>query len=263
MNFEIEEKNPSAIKESLDRFDKIASYKSPAQSINEYTFVTSTQINEDDDEEESVKVSEVGDDSKNDTQEPIDNGVDKVVDDNDKTPSGGQETPNNASVGEDLGVPEFDEGDDVETTEMEGDDEVIDVDDLTQSQKVAEYKIDGVDDRLGQLVALTNVFIDKLKENEGNILKLKDEFEKRLPTQQEKLNIRSQASTPYCETPKEYLDTKLKTNGNYKVIYNNDVSPQDEEKEFKITKSDIEGINMSDIARSLEISPTLGDYLRF
>ena len=47
---------------------------------------------------------------------------------------------------------------------------------------------------------------------------LKTEFEKRNPTEEERLNIRSQSSYPYSETPKGYWAEKMKENPHYNVM---------------------------------------------
>lgn len=153
------------------------------------------------------------------------------------------------------------EEEDVETEEMEGDDEVIDVDDLTQSQEATEYKIDGVDDRLSSMVDLLKKFEKKLDVNQDSIEKLKSEFEKRNPTEEEKLNLRSQSSYPYSETPKEYWDKLTKDNPKYNVMYDNEVSPSDEQKKFEIKKGDISGLDMRSISDTLNIDQKLEDYL--
>jgi len=92
---------------------------------------------------------------------------------------------------------------------------------------------------------------------------LKDEFEKRNPTEEEKLNIRSQTSYPYSETPKDYWTHKTSENPHYNVIYNNDVAPSDEQKEFEIRKSDIDGLNMKSISDTLDMKQDLNKYLGF
>lgn len=152
----------------------------------------------------------------------------------------------------------------VDDVEMEGsEDEVIDVDELTQSQEATEYKLDGVDDRLSDIYKVVSKLSDQLNQNAENIMALKSEFEKRNPTEEEKLNLRSISSAPYTETPKDYWDRKAKSDPHYDVMYNNDVSPSDEQEEFKIRKSDIMGLNMKDISDTLNIKQNLSDYLGF
>ena len=161
-----------------------------------------------------------------------------------------------------LNEPEIaDDG--IETEEMEAGDEVVDVDDLTQSQEATEYKLDGVDDRLSKIYAVVQKFSDKLDKNEESIMALKDEFEKRNPTQTEKFNLRSQASGPFNQSPSEYWDKLSKENPNYDIIRDNDVSPSDEQKKYDIKRSDISGLNMKSISDTLDVKQSLNDYLNF
>ena len=156
-------------------------------------------------------------------------------------------------------------GDDMsaETEPMGEDDEVIDVDDLTQSQEATEYKIDGVDDKLTTILQITSKFEEALKNNEEQLAALKQEIEKRNPTPEEKMNIRSQASYPYGESPKAFWDKKSAENPTYNVIYDNDIAPQDEDKEFEIKRSDLDNIDTKSLSDSLEFPKELRDYLDF
>lgn len=140
---------------------------------------------------------------------------------------------------------------DPNVSEMQPDDEVIDVDDLTQSQETTELKIDGVDEKLTQLLTVVDKFTDALSQNDEKIEALKAEIEKRNPTDTEKMNIRSQASYPYSEFPRDYWDKKAAENPHYDVVYNNDVSPSDEQ-EFMLKSSDIKGIDDREIEKSFE-----------
>lgn len=99
----------------------------------------------------------------------------------------------------------------IETTPMQDGDEVIDVDDLTNSQKETEYKIDGVDDRLIKIARVIDKLIPAIEANNSKIEDLKAEFEKRNPTEAEKLNLRSQSSFPYSVKPKIIGTTNLRT----------------------------------------------------
>lgn len=145
---------------------------------------------------------------------------------------------------------------------MQPDDEVIDVDDLTQSQETTEYKIDGVDDKLSQLLAVADKFAEAINQNDEKIEALKAEIEKRNPTDTEKMNIRSQASYPYSEFPRDYWDKKTAENPHYEVIYNNDVAP-DEEQEFMLKSSDIKGIDDREMQKSFDLPLKLKDVLDF
>ena len=280
--------------EAVKRFQQIAEYKSPKQSLhklyekkyklNEYTFITAPQVNEDGEESdgELQKPDDMnGGEQMNNQQDgnmapDASNQMDDMNGQNDgeMSPDGSQMPQNDIQQGndmngavpmdgaEDLNEPEV-EDDGIETQEMESGDEVIDVDELTQSQEATEYKLDGVDDRLSKIYAVVQKFSDQLERNEESIMALKDEFEKRNPTEEEKLNLRSQSSYPYSETPKDYWDKKTQENPHYNVMYNNEVSPSEEQKKFEITKNDISGLNMKSISDTLDIDQSLNKYLGF
>lgn len=284
--------------EAVERFKQIAEYKSPKQSLhklyerkhklNEYTFITAPQVNEDGEENDGELQNPDnmnGGEQMNNQQggniaPDASNQMGDMNGQNDgEMPTDGSQMPqNDVQQGNDMNgdmqmngtegdmsdfsEPEV-EDDGIETQEMESDDEVIDVDDLTQSQEATEYKLDGVDDRLSKIYAVVQKFSDKLDKNEESIMALKDEFEKRNPTEEEKLNIRSQSSYPYSETPKDYWDKKTQENPHYNVMYNNEVSPSEEQKKFEITKDDISGLNMKSISDTLDIDQSLNKYLGF
>ena len=284
--------------EAVERFKQIAEYKSPKQSLhklyerkhklNEYTFITAPQVNEDGEENdgELQKPENMNGGEQMNSQQggniapDASNQMGNINGQNDGVmPTDGSQMPQdnvqqgngmngdmqmNSTEGDmaDLGEPEV-ENDGIETQEMESDDEVIDVDDLTQSQEATEYKLDGVDDRLSKIYAVVQKFSDQLERNEESIMALKDEFEKRNPTEEEKLNLRSQSSYPYSETPKDYWDKKTQENPHYDVMYNNEVSPSEEQKKFEITKNDISGLNMKSISDTLDIDQSLNKYLGF
>ena len=284
--------------EAVERFKQIAEYKSPKQSLhklyerkhklNEYTFITAPQVNEDGEENDGELQNpdnmnggeQINNQQGGNIAPDASNQMGDMNGQNDgEIPTDGSQMPQNdiqqgndmngdmqmnSTEGDmsDFSEPEV-EDDGIETQEMESDDEVIDVDDLTQSQEATEYKLDGVDDRLSKIYAVVQKFSDQLEKNEESIMALKDEFEKRNPTEEEKLNIRSQSSYPYSETPKDYWDKKTQENPHYNVMYNNEVSPSEEQKKFEITKDDISGLNMKSISDTLDIDQSLNKYLGF
>lgn len=142
-------------------------------------------------------------------------------------------------------------------------DEVIDVDDLTNAQEATDYKLDGVNDKITALLQVTSKFEEALEDNQKKLEDLRRELERRNPTPEEKMNIRSQASYPYGESPRDYWDRKSVQNPNYEVIYNNDVAPQDEEKEFEIKRDDLEGLDDKTLSDSLEFPKELRNYINF
>lgn len=149
------------------------------------------------------------------------------------------------------------------TDQMQPNDEVISVDDLTQSQETTEYKVDGVDDKLTALINVLPKFIEALNQNDAKLEDLKAEIEKRNPTSEEKMNIRSQASYPYSESPKGYWERKLAENPHYDVIYDNDVSPSDEQDEYILHKDDIKSDNDKALTDTFRYPQELKDILEF
>lgn len=289
----------SNLNEAVKRFQEIANYKSPKQSLNEYAFFQQGQLEEEGENDgelqqpqnnmqhpqnpspdaqnqgggtngqmgmemppQGEQIPQNGDMSAQGqdmmSQQGGDMGMQQPPMDGDM----GEMPTDDGQQGEDMGG--FGDADgDIETEEMEPDDEVIDVDDLTQSQEATEYKIDGVDDRLSEIFAVVKNFSDKLDKQEQSIMNLKDEFEKRNPTQTEKFNIRSQAGGPFNQSVSGYWDKFSQENPNYEVIRDNDVSTADEQKKFNITKDDISGLNMKNISDTLDIEQNLKDYIGF
>jgi len=152
---------------------------------------------------------------------------------------------------------------DVDPDTMQPGDEVIDVDELTNAQEMSAEKIDGVDEKLTTLGQVVKKFIAAIEQNDAKIDELKAEFEKRNPTQQEKFNIRSQASGPFTESPREFWEKKVASNPNYQVMYNNEVPTKDEQQEFELRKTDIDGMPDKSVADSFDYPTKLKDILSF
>ena len=162
------------------------------------------------------------------------------------------------AMGDEEGIEDIDM-----ETEQPGD-EVIDVDELTQSQETTEFKVDNVDDKLNKVLKIISKFNDAIEANDQKIEDLKKEFQKRNPTAEETLNLRSLASYPFSERPDEYWKKQQQEHPNYNVISDNDVSTADEQKEFEIRKGDIDNFNERDIMKSLgESHIKLSDFLQF
>lgn len=306
----MENTNQKNINEAVKRFQEIANYKSPRQSLHEYLVLGNGNVSEDGEpngdnmQQQGGMPPQQGDmqqpqnpspDAQNQggdmngqmggqmppdgagmgQQPPMDGGMDDM----------GQQPPMDGGMGGDMSQPPIDgdmgqqppmddqgmgdmmppegEDDGIETQEMEPEDEVIDVDELTQSQEATEYKIDGVDDRLSKIFSVVKDFSDKLDKQEQSIMNLKNEFEKRNPTQTEKFNLRSQASGPFNQTPTEYWDKLTQENPNYEIIRDNEVSPSNEQEKYNITRGDISGLNMKNISDTLNIDQNLRDYIGF
>lgn len=256
------------------------------QQISEYTFITKPMLDEDGDND---------DQQQNQPPQQNDNGM------NGGQPQNGQMPPQGGNNGEENVPPMSDNGGDMAQAQqppmgdptqdsgkngfqpsdgngneefdadfegdgnvdsMKPDDEVIDVDELTNAQETAEVKIDGVNDKLQNMLTVMNKFIAAIDQNDKKIDDLRAEFEKRNPSEEEKINIRSQASAPYSETPRDYWEKK--TDGsNYNVIFNNDVDPDKEEREYVIRKSDINGTDDRSLAKSLDYPTKLANFINF
>ena len=140
-------------------------------------------------------------------------------------------------------------------------DEVIDVDDLTQSQETTEYKLDGVDDKLTKLIDIVSKFSQAIEDNDEKINDLKKEIEERNLTQQERLNIRSMNGSPYNVSPQDYWSEQNARNPQYNVIADNDVDPDKEDEIYTITDDDIKNFNKDEIEKSINNFPkNLEDY---
>ena len=160
-----------------------------------------------------------------------------------------------AEAGMDDGAGNMNDDDMTMTEPSMGDDEVIDVDDLTQSQETTEYKIDGVDDKISQLIDLVSKFSQAIEDNDEKLNDLKREIEERNPSQQERLNIRSMSGSPYTVSPQDYWSDQNARNPQYNVIADNEVDPDKEEDVYTITDDDIKNFNKSEIEKSISDYP--------
>ena len=129
--------------------------------------------------------------------------------------------------------------------------------------KIVTDKIDGVNDKLTTLLDVTSKFVEALKQNDEKIEDLKKEIERRNPTDEEQINIRSMASYPYSETPKDFWDVKQKYRPNYTIMSDNSVSPDDEQKEFTLRRDDLKKDNDATLYKTLEYPLDLKDILDF
>lgn len=184
----------------------------------------------------------------------------------DSNDMGDEMPPMPDAQGDDL-ADDFGDDMDIEDVEMDTEqpgDEVVDVDELTQSQEATEFKVDNVDDKLNKVLDVISKFKDAIAANDQKIEDLKHEFAKRNPTAEETLNLRSLASYPFSERPDKYWKKQQEEHPNYNVISDNDVSTSDEQEEFEIRKSDLDNFNERDILKSLgENHIKLSDFLQF
>jgi len=134
-------------------------------------------------------------------------------------------------------------GEDPMGEEPEDDGETIDIDGLTKAQDKLNVKqnhigrdLSKVDTRIDTLIDTINNLLSKVDSNNSEIESLKAEFEKRNPTQTEKLNLRSLDSYPFNVKPNEYWAEKARQGG-YEAYADND---EPTTKEYVITNDDVD-----------------------
>lgn len=134
----------------------------------------------------------------------------------------------------------------IDSTETE---EVIDVDDLTDSQEDTEKKVDLLMDKFDKLFKMIGSFEEKINQSDDNINSLKQEIEKRNPTNIEKMSMRSKGGYPFNVSPDEYWDDKEKTS-NYST---EDDMNGENQAQYRITKNDVDNItDWASISKSLD-----------
>lgn len=154
-----------------------------------------------------------------------------------------QQTPEGFNPQEDPNAPGM-EGDVTPEDFEGGDDDVVDVTDLTDAQEETEETVKHMGAKFEKAFKYLKQWEDKIKEtqaliqaNNEKIDSLKDEFEKRNPTQIEKLSMQTAKSGPFNVTPEEYWDKKEATS-NYRTEDDNNGVGQEQ---YTITKNDIDG----------------------
>ena len=132
------------------------------------------------------------------------------------------------------------------------DGETIDIDDLTKAQEKLNVKqnrvgrdLGKVDQRIIDLMNVISGLTTALDANNTKIENLKAEFEKRNPTQTEKLNLRSLDSYPFNIKPTDYWANK-NTQGGYEAYADNS---EPTTQEYTITNDDVDNPT-SDIANT-------------
>jgi len=162
-------------------------------------------------------------------------------------------------VGPDTGEDPFADqrtGDDDMGGESDGD--TIDIDGLTKAEDKLNIKQNQIGRDLAKVDTKISSLIDKiaglqsaLDSNSSELESLKAEFEKRNPTQTEKLDVRGALdSYPFNVRPDDFWANKMKERNNYEVYADNDESTEDQ---YAITADDVEDLP-SDIADTFSIA---------
>ena len=135
------------------------------------------------------------------------------------------------------------------TEPMQDGDEVIDVDDLTNAQEETEAEVSKINDKFDKVLKAIGAFEELLRSNDEKIEGLKSEFEKRNPTQVEKLSMQTAKSYPFNVKPEEFWAEKEATS-NYSTEDDQNGVKQGQ---YVITAKDIAGeTNWKEIADSLD-----------
>ena len=147
------------------------------------------------------------------------------------------------------------------------DEEVIDVDDLTDAQEKMNNKVNFVGQDLGKVSDKIEALMQSISNmeqminnNNAEIASFKQEFEKRNPTQTEKLNLRSLDSYPFNVNPKDYWEGKgIDPNSNYSGESDNDKSTT---QEFEITNNDVDQFDDKTIEDSFSITDDMEQSIK-
>ena len=128
------------------------------------------------------------------------------------------------------------------------DDNVIDIDDLTNAQDETNNAIMDINSKIEKLLGVVDKFDKFIDKNNAEIDVLKKEIEKRNPTPIEKLDLRTvNDSYPFNVKPTDYWSEKEATS-NYRVGGDETEVPE----QYDLHVSDLDSANWKEIADSLD-----------
>lgn len=248
---------------SKDRFLQICEY------------VSASPLLEDDDDNQEMQGNQMNGDISMNNQ--IDDNMNQQMGGINNTENGdmnGEQNIDNTQIDDEIGDHMDDQngngvsmdnqiGGDIDMTMDtmdDSDDEVIDVDDLTNAQEKVNDKVnhvgrnlEDVDDKISQLMLYIDKMENMINKNNEDIQAFKAEFERRNPTDVEKMNLRSANSYPFNVSPKDYWEEK-EQEGKYSIGDDNNGENQ---KKYEITNNDIKDFNDASIAKSFYIDDDL------
>jgi len=150
-----------------------------------------------------------------------------------------------------MDTPPMDMGQD-ELDSPEGDDEVIDVEDIVQAQEKLNKKqnsighdLGEVDDRIVTLLNAINKIQGAIDKNNNDIVDLKSELEKRMPTKTEKMEMQSLKMYPFNISPQKYWEEK-EQDGVYQA------QAEQQPKKYELKQKDIDDYSNSEVEKSFD-----------
>lgn len=149
----------------------------------------------------------------------------------------------------------LDSDSDIAPDNESSDEDTIDIDDLTDAQEKINHKtnkiginLGKVDNRIEHLMQSLEKMEDMIDSNNAEIMSLRKEFEKRNPTQIERIDMRRRFDSPgFNESPEESLAKRLQARDNYAVT---DGGDKTNDKQYTLTQNDIDSVGDSQVADS-------------
>ena len=234
-------RNNKLLNEELKKFNLLTEYSFYRESDNDPDNLLLGNIEEaegDEEEEEDVSMDDVLDDEA---------AGDEDLGPDDEDLGGGEGLGD-----EDLGPDDEDMGDE---DNFGGDDETIELDvtELVKGSEETKASVDGANEKITQLMDMVGKLetqLNSMDEISKKIDFLELELEKRAPTPEEKIEMRSLDSYPYNVKLTDFWATQK---GQYDVLGMED-KEEEEEKEYTLTQDDIEAdYSASDVKSSFDV----------
>jgi hypothetical protein len=128
-------------------------------------------------------------------------------------------------------------------------DDGVDISQLTDAQEETKDEVESLDNKFSEIMKHIGAFEELLRRNDEKIEDLKAEFEKRNPTQIEKLGLQTTKSYPFNVTPADFWKEKEATT-NYSTEPDNNGVGQGQ---YVITKDDVNGaVDWKSISDSMD-----------